>query len=761
VATLVQSTNAVVLSDLSGSVILDDAPTPGNLLVVAVLSRGGAANMPTGFTQSGATGASPYLALGYRVVQSGDTDTFAVAGSDFTRHYFLMEWSGAAPPDDVITAVLPAYTYPTSAGGITANPAGTDLNITLFGVYTDIEGRELHVDDPSTTLVYEDWTQPTGTFGPYGSLGYIDGGTATATANNNAFQPAGYVSGNFPGTVAAPTSDFTGTPLTGLVPLTVQFTDQSTSSPTSWSWNFGDGSGAGTAQHPSHEYTAAGTYTVSLVATNASGSGTATKVAYVTPYEPVPGVGVSWDDVTFTDISADLMRWTIRRGAGGLVRDGGYSGSATFLLRNRDNKYNPENTGGELFGLLRDGPRVWVGVNADGTLATDDQTVYGMFAGRITEITPIVVPGAAYPPTVEIVCEDPLSWIARTPVTISESRTRSHKELREAVLAAANETSIDLAYEPETMPLSGANGLAGGILKELNAATGTRHFVRPADIREDFYEIVSVRRTQGLGGVAAGTVDAGADHVTATAGWRKSAETVINQQRVSINPVYFGAATEVVWTAPTLPFTVDSPTEMWVDFDDFVDNPQPSINYTGGTATAVLTSFGRSAKILLDSTSSSVITALHIEGSIAKRALPESYVKDDATGSQDAPRGIRGGTDIRDDYVGTIASARGLAEHVVWRYADPKYRPTLTVENWMPQMFDLDLFDLLAVTSSQIGVTGRIFEIIGVTHTCYRASNNGVHHVVDYELVESRVQSPKDWFTLDVSELDSSHVLAY
>jgi PKD repeat protein/beta-lactamase superfamily II metal-dependent hydrolase len=76
------------------------------------------------------------------------------------------------------------------------------------------------------------------------------------------------------------TANFTGSPTSGTAPLTVSFTDQSTSA-TSWSWNFGDG-GTSTSQNPSHTYTTAGTYTVSLTATNAYGSDTETKTNYIT-----------------------------------------------------------------------------------------------------------------------------------------------------------------------------------------------------------------------------------------------------------------------------------------------------------------------------------------------------------------------------------------------------------------------------------------------------------------------------------------------
>jgi PKD repeat protein len=78
-----------------------------------------------------------------------------------------------------------------------------------------------------------------------------------------------------------PVADFTGTPTSGMVALTVQFTDQSTQGPSSWAWTFGDG-GTSTAQHPSHQYTSVGTYTVSLTATNSIGSDAETKTGYIT-----------------------------------------------------------------------------------------------------------------------------------------------------------------------------------------------------------------------------------------------------------------------------------------------------------------------------------------------------------------------------------------------------------------------------------------------------------------------------------------------
>ena len=74
----------------------------------------------------------------------------------------------------------------------------------------------------------------------------------------------------------------------------VKFTDLSTGPPTSWSWNFGDGQ-TSAEQNPSHVYTATGTYTVSLTATNPMGSDAEAKNITVNPL-----VNVVWVDDDYT-----------------------------------------------------------------------------------------------------------------------------------------------------------------------------------------------------------------------------------------------------------------------------------------------------------------------------------------------------------------------------------------------------------------------------------------------------------------------------
>lgn len=79
-----------------------------------------------------------------------------------------------------------------------------------------------------------------------------------------------------------PVPDFTATtPTSGSVGFSVQFKDLSTNSPTDWLWSFGDGT-TSTVPNPSHVYSSAGTFTVSLRVTNAAGAATATKNGFVT-----------------------------------------------------------------------------------------------------------------------------------------------------------------------------------------------------------------------------------------------------------------------------------------------------------------------------------------------------------------------------------------------------------------------------------------------------------------------------------------------
>jgi PKD repeat protein len=128
-----------------------------------------------------------------------------------------------------------------------------------------------------------------------------DGGTATgATASRTYTAPGSYtatltVTDSFgqtdSETVAinvtnsAPTASFTATPTSGNAPLAVAFNGAGSSDPENhtltYAWDFGDGT-TGTGVAPNKTYNAAGTYTVSLVVTDAYGAASTAATGTIT-----------------------------------------------------------------------------------------------------------------------------------------------------------------------------------------------------------------------------------------------------------------------------------------------------------------------------------------------------------------------------------------------------------------------------------------------------------------------------------------------
>ena len=110
----------------------------------------------------------------------------------------------------------------------------------------------------------------------------------------------------------APVAGITASPTSGAVPLTVTFSDASTGGPNGWAWDFADGTSSNVQFPPAHIYTTAGTYVVSLIASNANGpSAAATKTITVgaAPTAPVAAFTASATSgtapltVTFSDAS--------------------------------------------------------------------------------------------------------------------------------------------------------------------------------------------------------------------------------------------------------------------------------------------------------------------------------------------------------------------------------------------------------------------------------------------------------------------------
>ena len=173
------------------------------------------------------------------------------------------------------------YSYCITVNGINVN-AGPDQSIACSDIAT-ITANATGGTPPYSYLWSNGFTGPTQTV-PVGTyIVTVSDGTCSGTDTVkviSAFEP-----------VAAFT--WTGHCING----TITFTDQSTTAGgfSNWAWNFGDGN-TSTLQNPTHVYTTAGTYNVSLIVTNIFGC-VDTIVQPVT-ISPLPVIGLLVLNVT-------------------------------------------------------------------------------------------------------------------------------------------------------------------------------------------------------------------------------------------------------------------------------------------------------------------------------------------------------------------------------------------------------------------------------------------------------------------------------
>jgi len=130
----------------------------------------------------------------------------------------------------------------------------------------------------------------------------------------------------YPPAATIPSANFNGTPTSGVAPLTVQFNDLSTGSPTNWNWSFGDGNFSN-AMSPPHIYAYPGLFSVTLNVSNSAGNNSFTRTNYINVtstaipptanFNGTPTSGVAPLTVQFNDLSTgSLTNWNWSFGDG-------------------------------------------------------------------------------------------------------------------------------------------------------------------------------------------------------------------------------------------------------------------------------------------------------------------------------------------------------------------------------------------------------------------------------------------------------------
>lgn len=338
---------------------LRDPPGSANYLIPkAVFGSGGGPKSSTSFRLQGTSGQTTgvgYLTSTNFRLHSGYWGPLSTAEQPPVADFSGSPTEGPAPLTVTFTN-LSSGEYDTCAwtfgdGGTSANCSNPSHTYQTVGLYTvaltvtgpggsDTRTRQDYIDVYGA--VHADFTgSPTSGIRPLtvaftnASIGdfdtcawtFGDGGTSSSCGNpSHTYNSAGTftvsltVSG--PGGTDTKTrvdyisvyepvdASFTGSPRTGIRPLTVAFTNGSTGDFDTCAWTFGDGGASNNCVNPTHTYNSAGTFTVSLTVSGPGGTDTMTRSNYITVYEPVladfsgnPRSGPPPLDVAFTNLS--------------------------------------------------------------------------------------------------------------------------------------------------------------------------------------------------------------------------------------------------------------------------------------------------------------------------------------------------------------------------------------------------------------------------------------------------------------------------
>jgi PKD repeat protein len=209
--------------------------------------------------------------------------TFGYTNNDGTFNFTVLQGSGTlvatAGNTGSLTAIIPiSYTTQLPAAPL----ASFIANITTGTVSFAVQFTDTSTNIPTSWLWNFGDGQTSTSQNPVHTYTipaqYTVSLMVTNAGGSNTTVKSNFITANAP---PVPTALFIANQTSGTEPLYVQFTDQSTNSPTSWSWDFGDGT-TSTAQNPMHIYTTTGSFTVSLTVTNAGGTNTLTNTNYIT-----------------------------------------------------------------------------------------------------------------------------------------------------------------------------------------------------------------------------------------------------------------------------------------------------------------------------------------------------------------------------------------------------------------------------------------------------------------------------------------------
>lgn len=189
-----------------------------------------------------------------------------------------------------------------------------------------------------------------------------------------------------------PVADFVGNPVTIMAGQSVAFTDLSTNVPTSWAWTFPGGDPAtSSSQNPTVTYASAGTYDVTLVATNGAGSDTELKTGYITVSPYTPTYCPSHGNATLEWVaSVKIGNVTYPSGGSGPAGYEDFTGNSFPLVIGTPNSITL--TPGFSGSKKSECWRVWIDYNQDGDFLDAGELVYSKNKSKVAVTGSFTVP---------------------------------------------------------------------------------------------------------------------------------------------------------------------------------------------------------------------------------------------------------------------------------------------------------------------------------------------------------------------------------
>ncbi|RXA15078.1 PKD domain-containing protein [Methanosarcina sp. MSH10X1] len=264
-------------------------------------------------------------------VSVGRSPEEIVITPDGKKVYVANSGSGSISVIDTATgSVTNTIEFGGIPSGVTVNPQGTKVYVTInaepFSTVSVIDTSTNKVtatipvgSSPMGVAVTPNGKKVYVVINHYNSVSVIDTETGTVTAT----VPVGKspcASGQFIGSIPVqpvyPVANFSSNITSDYVFLSVpvQFTDRSENA-IEWKWDFGDGSGS-TKQNPTHVYSAAGIYTVTLEVSNSNGTDSKLATVNVVPKgTPAPSyayiTNFNSNTVSVINTSSDAVTATV------------------------------------------------------------------------------------------------------------------------------------------------------------------------------------------------------------------------------------------------------------------------------------------------------------------------------------------------------------------------------------------------------------------------------------------------------------------